>query len=168
VGKTLDRDVIQALFMRYQREIYLYLYSLSGNREVAEDLTQETFLKAILALPDSHSNIRAWLYKVARNLYFNAARKQGKEVLGLEEEEVQSDTPLDRLLVDERQRILLQAINRLENPFREIVMLQYFGEMQLNQIALLVGVSPGNVRVMASRARKRLKEYMEENGYELS
>ena len=164
----MDKEIIHSLFETYQREIYLYLYSLSGNRDLAEDLLQETFLKAILALPDSHSNIRAWLYKVARNLFYNTVRKQSKEILELSEDESGGDdSPLEQLLVDERQRILVNAINKLENPFREIVLLQYYGNMQLNQISAIIGVSPGNVRVMATRARKKLKEYMKEDGYEI-
>ena len=63
----VDNQILLKLYSLYQKELYLYLYSLCGDRYLAEDLLHETFLKALLALPDGHSNMRAWLYMVARN-----------------------------------------------------------------------------------------------------
>lgn len=60
-------DTLQECYRRYQRELYLYLRALCASAPLAEDLLQETFLRALLALPEAHTNIRAWLYRVARN-----------------------------------------------------------------------------------------------------
>ena len=67
----MDNEVIAGFYRQYRSEIYLYLYSLCKSRELTEDLLQETFLKAILSLQNNHANVRAWLYMVARNLFFN-------------------------------------------------------------------------------------------------
>ena len=72
----MDRDILRQFYRRYSREIYLYLYSLCKSRETAEDLMQEVFLKALLSLPDQNENLRAWLYKVARNSCFNELRNR--------------------------------------------------------------------------------------------
>ena len=55
----MDKGLLQELYQRYERELYLYLFSLCGNRSLAEDLLQETFLKALLSLSDAHTNMRA-------------------------------------------------------------------------------------------------------------
>lgn len=55
----MDNKILEMLYRQYQKELYLYLYSLGGDRQLAEDLLHETFLKALLALPDGHTNMRA-------------------------------------------------------------------------------------------------------------
>lgn len=76
----MDGQVLQRLYEAYGRELFLYLYSLCKSRETAEDLMQETFVRALLSLPDEHVNVRAWLYMVARNLYYSTYRKRKHEV----------------------------------------------------------------------------------------
>ena len=75
----MDSEMLRQFYGRYASEIYLYLYSLCKSRELAEDLMQDVFLKALLSLSDSHTNIRAWLYKVARNTCLNELRKRNRE-----------------------------------------------------------------------------------------
>ena len=76
----MEKDILKQLYQKYRKEIYLYLYSLCKNSSLAEDLLQETFLKALLSLPDDHTNMRAWLYLVARNLFFNYYRREKEKV----------------------------------------------------------------------------------------
>ena len=61
----MDKQLLEKLYDAYYQEIYLYVYALCKNHEWAADLTQETFLKALLSLDQSHTNMRAWLYTVA-------------------------------------------------------------------------------------------------------
>ena len=68
-GRDMKDVLLKTLYQTYSREIYLYLYSLCGQTAMSEELMQETFLKARLSLRESHTNMRAWLYTVARNLY---------------------------------------------------------------------------------------------------
>ena len=53
----MEKDILKQLYQKYRKEIYLYLYSLCKNSSLAEDLLQETFLKALLSLPDDHTNM---------------------------------------------------------------------------------------------------------------
>ena len=71
----MEQKLLTLVYEKYHRELYLYIYSLSRNHHIAEDLTQETFLKALLSLPEEHGNIRAWLYMVARNLFLITGKK---------------------------------------------------------------------------------------------
>ena len=64
-SENLDKHLLEALYHRYYKELYIFVYSLCGNETVTDDILQDTFLKALLALKDSHTNMRAWLYMVA-------------------------------------------------------------------------------------------------------
>ena len=167
----MDKGLLQELYQRYERELYLYLFSLCGNRSLAEDLLQETFLKALLSLSDAHTNMRAWLYLVARNLFFNYYHRE-KEKVPLEEAQQMQDTGtqevLEEILKDERNKILYLAMNRLEQRKREILLMQYFGELSQKEIAAILKMTPENVRVLSYRAKRELRVYMEENNYDLS
>lgn len=161
----MDSALIEQLYHTYRREIFLYLYSLCGNRGLAEDLQQETFLKALLSLPEGHTNMRAWLYMVARNLYFNDRQKKKNEA-GLNQENIQDVD--EQLFRDERRRLLYEALSQLEGKKREILLMQYFGELSQKEIAAVLHMTPVNVRVLGHRAKKELKSYLEEKGYDIS
>lgn len=174
----MDKDMLRQFYRRYADEIYLYLYSLCKSRETAEDLMQEVFLKALLSLPDQNENLRAWLYKVARNACFNELRNRKREMNVDHIDEIniraKSNTqeggfasPLDDLIRSEQKRFLYEAMLKLPDRQREILELFYFSEMSMKQIAEIMKLTPQNVRVLAYRAKKQLREYMEVKGYEL-
>lgn len=161
----MDNEILLKLYSLYQKELYLYLYSFCGDRHLAEDLLHETFLKALLALPDGHTNMRAWLYMVARNLFYN----QQKEIpgdfnggAGVFPEKNRDEDLLEKILEEENRRILYQAIRRLEVKKREVIQMQYFGGMSQKEIAAVLHITPENVRVLAYRAKKELKKDLEE------
>lgn len=162
----VDNQILLKLYSLYQKELYLYLYSLCGDRHLAEDLLHETFLKALLALPDGHGNMRAWLYMVARNLFYNQQKKKSREILMDEqiyplEEKTEKGLP-EKIFEEEDRRMLYQAIRRLDIKKREIIQMQYFGGMTQKEIAAVLHSTLENVRVLAYRARKELKKYLEE------
>ena len=130
-----------------------------------EDLLHETFLKALLVLPDGHTNMRAWLYMVARNLFYNQQKKRSKEILTEGHNTVLEDRAnadlLESILAEESRRMLYQAIQKLEMKKREIIQMQYFGGMSQKEIAAILHITPENVRVLAYRAKKELKKYLE-------
>ena len=162
----MEQKLLTLVYEKYHRELYLYIYSLSRNHHIAEDLTQETFLKALLSLPEEHGNIRAWLYMVARNLFFNYREKASRNV-ALEEEMQRSDEEKDLLanmIENERKLQLYQALKKLDMKKREILLLQYFGDLSQKEIAAVLHITPENVRVLAYRAKKELKKYMEQQG----
>lgn len=163
----MDPELIQRLYRQYGRQLYLYLYAMAGDR--AQDLLQETFLKAILSLPQGHPNVRAWLYMVARNLCFSEMRRE-KPLRSLEdcEELTAGDKVVEEVLLDERYRLLYRALGTLEPRKREVLEMMYFGGLTQKEIGAVLHVSPENVRTLALRAKRELRKYMEENGYELS
>lgn len=132
---------------------------------------QETFLKALLSLRESHTNMRAWLYTVARNLYLNEAKRREKEIssedFDLEADRISSDI-LSDLMDREETKWLLQAMLSLSPRKQEILQMQYFGGLSQGEIARILSLTPANVRVLAMRAKKEIKEFWEEHGYDVS
>lgn len=130
---------------------------------MAEDILQETFLKAFTALKDSHTNMRAWLYMVARNLCCNCFRREKK--LTYEEPDKGTEAPvqdlLEGILREEQKAELWKAMERLPRQKREVILLQYFGGFSQKEIAAMLRLTPENVRILAHRARKELKSYLE-------
>lgn len=165
----MEQDVIQALYEAYGQELYLYLYSLCGQKAAAEDLLQDTFLKAMLSLPRGHGNVRAWLYTVARNLFFNYRKREERESPREElPERFSPDDGMESVLRTERNRLLYQGLCSLDIRKREILEMQYFGGLSLKEIARVLGLSQENVRVQSHRGRKQLKSFMEGHGYDVS
>ena len=165
----MNGEGLEKVYESCSGEIYVYLYSLCRNKSLAEDLTQETFVKALLSLPEGHGNIRAWLYKVARNLYFNHRRKEPASVAldEIAEKADESDGPEEALLKKLRSRKLYEAVLRLEGKKREVILLQYFSGFPSAQIAAMLNITQGNVRVLSHRAKQELKKLMEENENEV-
>ena len=170
----MENDVLAVVYRTYSREIYLYLYGLSHNRQLSEDLMQETFAKALITVVTADTGIRAWLYKVARNLYFNTYRRDKRLIIGLENAENKAEirveieeSPLSKLLTTEREEALYKALNKLEGKKREVLLLQYFSGLSGKDIAKLLDITTENVRILAFRGKKELKLYLEEAGYEI-
>ena len=184
-GDHLDKKLLELMYARYYRELYIYIYSMCRSGVITEDILQETFLKALLSLDQSHTNMRAWLYTVARNLYYNEVSKN-RRVMYVDEYEksdISNDTQintsptnyadiactgsdtedptLESVLRNEEQRILYRAVLRLPPEKRDIVLLQYFAGLRQNEISALMHITPENVRVTAHRAKKDLKKILE-------
>ena len=162
----MDGRLIAELYDKYREEILLYVYSLCHSMEAAEDITQEVFVKAILTIPDHHDNLRAWLYTVARNLTYNHSRKNKNKAKAEEELKHGPTYEADiseKVVMKEQYKELYDAIGRLSDTYREILIMQYFGNMQLKEVAEVLGITHGNARALAHRARSKLKQFMEED-----
>jgi len=161
----MENQLLYELYEAYAGELSLYLYSICRDREMSQDLLQEVFLKAMLSLPSDHTNFRAWLYTVARNLCYNAMRDRKREVISDDPTAaivpLDGTSTLDHILESERNRRLYEGILKLSPTASQVIVLQYFGGLSQKEIASILGLSPGNVRVIALRARSQLKDHME-------
>lgn len=160
-------ELVQQLYQRYQRELYLYLYGLCRNQAQAEDLVQETFLKALLSLPDGHPNFRAWLYLVGRNLFLDQQRKNRRLTDLPEDHPDQAADLCDRLIADETRAALYGLLGQLEPKKREVLLLRYFANLSLKEIAAVLRLTPEHVRMLASRGQRELRRRMEELDHDL-
>lgn len=162
----METAILEALYKQYHRELGLYLLSLCKSRAAAEDLMQETFLKAFLSLPPGHPNVRAWLYRVAHNLWVDHQRKNARLVHS-EPPQQPGPGPEETLFLEEQRRALYRALSQMEERGREVLLLRYFAGLSQKEIAGVLGIRPDHARVLASRARKELKQRMEAQGYDI-
>lgn len=131
------------------------------NEHIAQDIAQETFVRAMVYLADDCNYSLAWLYKVADNLiadYFRQNSKQA-ELCG----NIVADYSVsDQYIRDEQYRQLYRGIASLKDIDRKIVTLFYFAGLSQREIANVTGLSFVNVRVRMDRAREKLKNYLTE------
>lgn len=153
------------VYEQYFKEVFLYVRSLSANESIAEEITQETFFKALNAIDsfDGSKDIRAWLFTIAKHTYFTYCKRLNIYVDNELSEEIDSTViPLTEHLVNEENAFLIHSfLHGMEEPYKEVFSLRVFGELSFEKIGLLFGKSSGWGRVTFHRAKKQILDYME-------
>jgi RNA polymerase sigma-70 factor (ECF subfamily) len=162
-----DTDAFGELVERYTPRIYTHLIRLTRNREEAEDLTQETFIKAFrfLASFDTTRSFRNWLYRIASNTGLNAlrARRRRGQSVSLDASPLADDgATKDIARMDLRDR-LSGAVSELAPQAAMLVHLHYHEGMTIREAGDIVGLSEGAAKVALHRARKRLRKLLIED-----
>ena len=158
-----DRTAAAELVDVYYQQIYLYMRRLGHDRQVSEDLTQESFLNAwyhIGQLRDGKA-LNSWLYRIAGNvsrLYWR--RHKGKEAAGIEDIDVpdSSDAQWDKAGHREQIEQLTNAVARLPIKLRQAVVLHYMQQLTIAEAAEAAGVRPGTFKSRLNRALKALRK----------
>jgi len=155
---------IGAVYQAYFQDVYRYALKLAGNRELALDLTSETFLKAMDVLEGfrGQSQLRVWLCQITRNLYLSHLRKQKRlrPLEGLPEPE--AEDALGPLFDREEARSLAAIAAGIKEPYRQVFALRVWGEMPFGAIGGLFGKSANWACVVYHRARRMIKDIYEE------
>jgi len=168
-----DTAQLAHLFERHHVALFRYLYQLTGNRALSEDLTQEVFLRVLkyAATYNPSHGFRAWLYGMARNASYDARRKVRGEVADIEVGEFRSSEPMAEQRITERQNneMLRTALSRLPADKREVLELSRFQEMRYDEIASILQCEVGTVKVRVFRALKELRErFFEVSGRQIA
>lgn len=155
---------LEKIYDSYFKDVFLYIYSLSGNKHIAEDVTSETFVKAIKSIDSfkGDCDIRVWLCQIAKNTYYSYLRKN-KELVSMNSIPEQEDN-LDiekRISMSEESMRIHQILHNLEEPYKEVFTLRVFGELSFKQIASLFGKSDNWACVTFHRAKNKIKERLE-------
>lgn len=152
----------EEVYEGYFQNVYRYVCSLTRDRHLAEEITQETFLKAMEAIDrfDGRKDILAWLFTIARNTYVSHCRKQ-REVPQEDVVPVVQDTLLENILDRERTDAIYGFLHQMKEPYKEVFTLRVLGELSFERIGKIFGKSDGWARVTYYRARKMITEHME-------
>jgi len=158
-------------FGEYLDGLYGYAMVLSRNRAEAEDLVQETCLRALRSVDGLRSNdsAKSWLFAILRNIWLNQLRhrRTGPELIELDADgnvaseptDSTEDPHADYVSQVEREQVRA-AIQQLPVEFREIIILREYEELSYQEIAALLGCPPGTVMSRLARARSRLRELL--------
>jgi RNA polymerase sigma-70 factor (ECF subfamily) len=149
----VHRELVEALFARYRTPVYRFLHRLVGNAAVAEDLTQEVFLRALGAAYDASDRERAWVFQVARNLARDHARRQAHRGPVLEPADAPSPYT-DRAIA----MAVQDAIHRLPDLDREMFLMREVAGLTYDEIALACETTVDAVRNRLHRARLALRD----------
>lgn len=155
----------EEIYRRYFGDVYRYLLRLSGSETAAEDVTSETFLRAMQALPRFRGDcdVRVWLCRIARNTYFSTRRDPDNQPMEEPEEERAGSAPSpeeETLRREEGQR-LRQLLHGLEEPYREVFLWRHYGDLSFREIGQLFGKSENWACVTYHRARGKLRKEWE-------
>jgi len=155
---------IEELYNHYFKDVFLYIKGLSQDQHIAEDITSETFLKAINSIGGFQGNcdIRVWLCQIAKNCYFSYLRKHRKQVNWDIVPEQVADVDIE-VAMDKAETSLQihQVLHNLKEPYKEVFTLRTFGELGFKQIGDLFGKSENWACVTYHRARKKIRNEME-------
>jgi RNA polymerase sigma-70 factor (ECF subfamily) len=174
IARTLlgDTDAFAVLVSSYQAAVIRVAQRLVGEKQEAEDVAQETFIRAHKALPtfDRSRPLGPWLYRIATNLSFNRLKRRRSTValLGDDNEPLPlpdaAPGPEGYLLRSEAQARLRREVTALPDHYRRVIELRHFSDLSYQEIAEELDVPVSDVKSWLFRARKRLRHRLMEDG----
>ncbi len=171
--KAGDRAELARMVERYSNQIYRLALKFLGNPHDAEDVLQETFIKAMKALPnfEGRSSLSTWLYRIAMNEALMILRKAGPDMVPVEEPDGEDDAltsgmvltdwcclPEEELLSGESRRFLDNAVRKLPETLRSVFVLRDVEGLSIRDTAETLGISETAVKTRLLRARLKLRD----------
>jgi RNA polymerase sigma-70 factor (ECF subfamily) len=180
IKRVLDGDAnaFEEIVVANQNNVYRLAFKMTGNREDALDLSQEAFIKAYTNLHSfrGDSRLSVWLYRLTYNLCLDFMRKNSRAKIvslsGRNDDGEQYDieipdyrhVPEQKILQEERSKIISDSIDELPEKHREILVLREISDMSYSDIAALLNISEGTVKSRISRARMLLVSILKNKG----
>jgi len=175
-----SQEAFRELVERFERPVFGLIVRIVRHAEQAEDLAQETFLKAHRALArfDPSRKFSSWLFKIAHNTALDALRRAGEPTLSLDAPPREGDEapeppadpsaedPFARTAGRDLGRALEAAIRRLRPEYREVLLLRFVEELSYEEIAEVTSAPLGTVKIHIYRARRDLARAMSELGWD--
>jgi len=174
-----DRNAFAYLVDKYKTMVYSLALRLVKDREEAEEISQDAFIKAYQSLASfkGKAKFSSWLYRIVYNTAISQLRQQPAGRVSLDESNI-SDTlymdskeNYDTLSDGERKKYLEKALDSLDRDEKMFVILYYYEEQDLDEIASIAGLTKTNTKVKLFRARKKmltvLQSYLKEETYNL-
>ena len=159
----------EEIYTTYFRDVFLYIRRLSDNEHLAEEITSETFFKAISSIESFRGDcdIRVWLCQIAKNCYFSYLKKT-QRIYSIEDIETaeQSENFEERFFQKDAAMQIQKVLHDIPDPYKEVFMWRVFAEMSFKQIGQIFHKSENWACVTYHRARKMIKERLEADGYE--
>ena len=153
---------IEDIYQQHAQAVYRYLFSLTCDHHLSEELTQETFYQAVRSIHryDETCKISTWLFAIAKNQLSVYRRKHPK--MDEWENEVISVPSAEQDVINESSRIeLMKKLHECQEPYREILYLRLFGNLSFKEIGEIMGKTENWARVTFYRGKEKLKKEIE-------
>ena len=166
---------IEKLYREYFTPVYRYTLSLVHDPDMAEEITQETFFRALKKINDyrGEASLKVWLCQIARNLSFDSLKRQSKTLALTKHDDDESDdyelpagsesNPEEQLLRKQTAMKIHRILHDLKEPYKEVFQLRTFGDLSFAEIGELFGKSESWARVTYYRSRMMIKEELDED-----
>lgn len=160
-----DDGAFTALYRKYFPRIYGYVIRRVGNREDAEDIVSQVFIKVVENLPnfsEKQGSFKSWIYKIATNTiidsYRRFARRKYEPMESSAEIASPAKNPREELYMEDERIIIFQAISKLPQKYQEVLHLKFYSDMENEEIAEILGITVNHVAVRLHRALKKFQE----------
>lgn len=161
LATEITKEEAEIIFIEYSPYVYRTALLLTKSEALADDVTQETFIKVFekYHLFDSTKPIKPWIYKITVNIFRNMYRKQKwlKFVGVIPDKPTSENTVESSILRKELNWALYNEIGKLPAKSREVIVLYYFGELKLSEIASILDIPIGTCKSRLNRALKQLR-----------
>lgn len=161
-------EEFEKIYEIYFKDVYYYILSLSQDKYIAEDITSETFLKAIKGIDyfRGDTELRVWLCQIAKNEYYSYLRKNNKMNIkeNLDYAIVNENTnALENNIISKSEFVRINSIihSSLKEPYNDVFILRVYGELSFKKIGRIFGKTDNWACVTYYRARKKLKKKLE-------
>ncbi|MBQ3085733.1 MAG: RNA polymerase sigma factor [Clostridia bacterium] len=166
-----DNDAIAEIITVHRAGLELFLQTIVGDAQLAEELTQETFVKIFIKKPrfKPTASFKTWLYTIGKNEALRYLKKQKRSVpLSYDDAVLLPDdapTVEEQYFADERKHAVHTVLGKLNPAYREILWLTYFEGLSNKECALMLGKNVHSIESLVSRARKALKDQLRKDGF---
>ena len=158
----------EQLYSKYFNDVYRYMLRLSGNEHIAQEMTSDTFFKAMRSIDSFREDcdVRVWLCQIAKNCYYSHMKKRGRTEQ-FDEAEMRETVDLGSDVAaayERREEIarIQKILHSIGEPYKEVFMWRVYAELSFKQIAQIFGKTENWACVTYHRARKMIKEGLEE------
>ena len=155
---------MEQIYEQYFETVYKYLFCLTRNSDMAEELTQETFYRAVKKIHTfkGECKISVWLCQIAKNLWYDECRKHQKAIKMNEENfletQVSNDVTEEKVVQNEEKMALYKKLQKLDEKTREVIYLRITGELSFKEIGTILNQTENWARVTFYRGKQKLKE----------
>lgn len=162
----MDKKTAEKLYDACYMRVYSYVMTLAKDRHLAQEITQETFFKAMTTKQTfrGESECYSWLCSIAKNAFIDETRRASRLAEGPDETVADNGSDLEQSIADKETSFRIHMLlHSIEEPYREAFELRVFGELSFAQIASIFQKTESWARVTYHRARLKLKERMDDN-----
>jgi len=155
---------MEQIYKEHAKTVYKYLYSLTQNEDIAEELTQETFYRAVYSIKSytGTCKVSVWLCQIAKHIWYQELEKKSKQRNQQLSENIPAPemSPEETALFNSEKLALYKAISQLNTPMREVVFMRLTGDLSFFEIGEVLNKNETWARVTFYRAKQKIMEVL--------